>query len=121
MRLTDELFCAITGAAAAARSGKRDERRVNYASTVFVLPIVANKTRPAVMVEVSSVSRKGIGFEADFPVRTGDKFAIRLMTRAGDPVLVEYAVKRTYPVRTGWTSVGADFVRVLKDTRGKAA
>jgi hypothetical protein len=120
VQLPDDLFQDITGTAVAIRSGKRDSRRLDYAASVFLFPIKGGRTLPAELADATDISPKGIGFTTSTAMTVGDSLAIRLMTRRGTAVLIQCVVRRTYPVSAGTNTVGADFVRVLKDTRAAA-
>lgn len=81
-----------------------------------IIPLTATSGLGTAEVAVRDLSRAGVGFLIDRPMRLDDQFALVLPQNNDTPAIILCEVAFWQPVTANSYAIGGRFIRILKDT-----
>ncbi|HEX5242687.1 MAG TPA: hypothetical protein VFW23_05435 [Tepidisphaeraceae bacterium] len=82
-----------------------------------VIPLTATSGLGTAEVAVRDLSRAGVGFLIDRPMRLDEQFALVLPQSCDTPAVILCAVAFWQPIDASSYAIGGRFIRVLKDSK----
>jgi len=120
MELTAEHFSrsllTLESQAAAFPGEQRLSPRSAMDVRATVIPLTAISGLGTTQVSVRDLSRAGVGFLIDRPMRLDEQFALVLPQLGDTPAVILCEVAFWQPVAASSYAIGGRFIRILKDT-----